>query len=269
MQTKLIVFAVLISLVACKKDDSNSLETQKDLLFTKLDPSHTGIDFTNKVENEEDFNIFKYRNFYNGGGVAIGDINNDGLPDVYLTANRGKNKLYLNKGDFNFEDISLKSNTQGNRSWSTGVVMVDINADGLLDIYVCNAGNLKDDDQKNELFINNGDLTFSEKSSDYNLADSGFTTHTAFFDYDGDGDLDAYILNNSFIPVSSLGYSNKRDLRSQDWDLPEIFKGGGDKLMRNDNGKFKDVSEEAGIYGSLIGFGLGVTVGDVNNDLLA
>ncbi|MGB5363862.1 MAG: VCBS repeat-containing protein [Aureibaculum sp.] len=259
------IIILLLIISSCKSD--NKIETNTSKLFSQLDASQTGIDFINKVENEEDFNIFKYRNFYNGGGVAIGDINNDGLPDVYLTANRGKNKLYLNKGDFKFEDISLKSNTQGNRSWSTGVVMVDINTDGLLDIYVCNAGNLKDDDQKNELFINNGDLTFSEMASEYNLADSGFTTHTAFFDYDGDGDLDAYILNNSFIPVSSLGYSNKRDLRSQDWDLPEIFKGGGDKLMRNDNGKFKDVSEEAGIYGSLIGFGLGVTVGDVNNDL--
>ncbi|MEJ2114404.1 MAG: VCBS repeat-containing protein, partial [Flavobacteriaceae bacterium] len=230
--------------------------------------AETGIDFINKVENEKDFNIFKYRNFYNGGGVAIGDINNDGLPDVYLTANRTKNKLYLNKGDFKFEDISETSNTAGNRSWSTGVVMVDINADGWLDIYVCNAGNVQGDDQKNELFINNGDLTFTEKAEKYNLADTGFTTHTAFFDYDGDGDLDAYILNNSFIPVSSLGYVNKRDLRSENWQLPDIYKGGGDKLMRNDDGKFIDVSEQAGIYGSLIGFGLGVTIGDVNNDLL-
>lgn len=267
MRKILLSLAVILFIFSCEKNNETRLDI-KDTLFTKLETSSTGIDFINKVDNEKDFNIFKYRNFYNGGGVAIGDINNDGLPDVYLTANQTKNKLYLNKGDFKFDDISENSNAAGNRSWSTGVVMVDINADGWLDIYVCNAGNVKGDDQKNELFINNGDLTFTEKADEYNLADSGFTTHTAFFDYDNDGDLDAYILNNSFIPVNSLGYSNKRKLRSEDWDLPELFKGGGDKLLRNDDGKFTDVSEEAGIYGSLIGFGLGVTIGDVNNDML-
>ena len=267
MRKTLLIIVIIVFSISCK-NEKNTKFVNKDTLFTKLDASQTGISFVNKIENEKDFNIFKYRNFYNGGGVAIGDINNDGLPDVYLTANQTKNKLFLNKGDFKFEDISKKSNTEGNRSWSTGVVMVDLNADGYLDIYVCNAGNVKGDDQKNELFINNGDLTFTEKADEFNLADSGFTTHTAFFDYDSDGDLDAYILNNSFIPVSSLGYSNKRELRAKDWDLPDFFKGGGDKLMRNDNGKFIDVSEEAGIFGSLIGFGMGVTVGDVNDDLL-
>ena len=268
MRKIIILLVLLTSVFSCVNDKNENSKLNDNPLFTKLDNTETGIDFINNVENEKDFNIFNYRNFYNGGGVAIGDINNDGLPDVYLTANRTKNKLYLNKGDFKFEDISQISNTSGNRSWSTGVVMVDINADGWLDIYVCNAGNVQGDDQKNELFINNGDLTFTEKAEEYNLADSGFTTHTAFFDYDSDGDLDAYILNNSFIPVSSLGYVNKRDLRSEDWELPDVYKGGGDKLMRNDNGKFVDASEEAGIYGSLIGFGLGVTIGDVNNDLL-
>ncbi|MEM9075832.1 MAG: VCBS repeat-containing protein [Bacteroidota bacterium] len=232
-----------------------------------LDSTQTGISFINSIENEEDFNIFLYRNFYNGGGVAIGDINNDGLPDVYLTANRKKNKLFLNKGDFTFDDISISAGVAGEKAWSTGVVFVDINSDGLLDIYVCNAGNIKGDDQKNELFINNGDLTFTEKAKEYNLADSGFTTHAAFFDYDKDGDLDVYMLNNSFIPVASLGYENKRDIRSEDWNVINEIKGGGDKLFRNDDGVFKDVSEEANIYGSLVGFGLGVTVGDINKDL--
>ena len=222
---KIIILSVLLtSVFSCVNDKNENSKISDNPLYTKLDNTETGIDFINKVENEKDFNIFNYRNFYNGGG----DINNDGLPDVYLTANRTKNKLYLNKGDFKFEDISQISNTSGNRSWSTGVVMVDINADGWLDIYVCNAGNVQGDDQKNELFINNKDLTFTESAEEYNLADSGFTTHTAFFDYDGDGDLDAYILNNSFIPVSSLGYVNKRDLRSEEWDLPEVFKGGGE-----------------------------------------
>ncbi|MEO0058773.1 MAG: putative adhesin [Bacteroidota bacterium] len=236
-------------------------------LFSKIDAAESGINFTNTIENGDMMNIFKYRNFYNGGGVAVGDINKDGLVDVYFTSNQGKNKLFLNKGNFTFEDISVKSKTEGTKTWSTGVAMVDINADGLLDIYVCNAGNDAGVNQQNELFINNGNLTFTEKAAEYNLADTGITTHAAFFDYDIDGDLDCYILNNSFIPVSSLNYSNKRSLRDKDWDVNPILKGGGDRLMRNDNGKFVDVSEKAGIYGSLIGFGLGVTVGDVNNDL--
>ncbi|WP_378178842.1 VCBS repeat-containing protein [Aquimarina sp. SS2-1] len=275
MNKLLYIAFVIFVCISCGEDKpEEKLIKKKDVLFTKLNPEKTHIDFINQVNNEKDFNIFTYRNFYNGGGVAIGDINNDGLPDIYLTANRKENKLYLNKGDFTFEDISESSGTTGKNSWSTGVVMVDINADGLLDIYVCNAGNVEGDDQKNELFINNGPsadsgtITFTEKAEEYNLADSGFTTHAAFFDYDKDGDLDVYILNNSFIPVSSLGYVNKRNLRAKDWDIPEILKGGGDKLLRNDDGVFIDVSEEAGIFGSLIGFGLGVTIGDVNKDLL-
>lgn len=240
--------------------------TKANNLFSEISSDHTGVTFLNAIENEKDLNIFTYRNFYNGGGVAIGDINNDGLPDIYFTANQGPNKLYLNKGGLKFEDISSKANIEGTNIWSTGVVFIDINNDGFLDIYVCNAGNVKGDNLKNELFINNGDLTFTEKAEDYNLAENGLTTHAAFFDYDKDGDLDAYILNNSFIPVNSLNYSNKRHLRAKDWDVASILKGGGDKLLRNEGGKFVDVSEEAGIFGSLIGFGLGVTVGDINND---
>ena len=247
----------------CSKENLEN----KDSLFSKLDASKTGINFINEIKNGKNMNIFKYRNFYNGGGVAIGDLNNDGLSDVFLTSNLGDNTLYLNKGDFKFEDISTKAGIKGTKTWSTGVVFVDINADGFLDIYVCNAGNTTAESRQSELFINNGNLTFTEKAAEYNLADTGITTHAAFFDYDKDGDLDVYILNNSFIPVSSLNYSNKRELRDKDWDVAEILKGGGDKLLQNNNGKFIDVSEKAGIFGSLIGFGLGVTVGDVNNDL--
>ena len=264
MSKSIVLLALLILIFTnCSKNNSEN----KDTLFTKLDPAITGINFVNEVKNGPEMNIFKYRNFYNGGGVAIGDINNDGLADVYFTSNLGTNKLYLNKGNFKFQEISKTAGIEGTKSWSTGVVMVDINGDGLLDIYVCNAGNTKGDNQKNELFINNGNLTFTEKANEYNLADTGITTHAAFFDYDKDGDLDCYILNNSFIPVSSLNYSNKRNLRDKDWDVADILKGGGDKLLRNDNGKFVDVSEAAGIFGSLIGFGLGVTIGDVNGDL--
>ena len=256
-----LLFLLLISF-SCQNAETENNNT----LFTKLQSNRTNIDFENLVTNTKDLNIFNYRNFYNGGGVAIGDINNDDLPDVFFTANLTKNKLYLNKGDFQFDDITKTAAIEGINNWSTGVVMIDINADGWLDIYVCNAGNIKGDNRQNELYINNQNNTFTEAAAQYNLADEGFTTHAAFFDYDKDGDLDAYLLNNSFIPVSSIGYSNKRDLKSEDWDIPDMLKGGGDKLLRNDNGKFTDISEEAGIYGSLIGFGLGVSVGDVNND---
>jgi len=250
------------------KGEEQKKEEKKNTLFTLLSSEETGIDFINKVVNQKDFNIFKYRNFYNGGGVAIGDINNDGLPDIYLTGNMVPNRLFLNKGNFVFEDISEPAGIMGNKPWSTGVNMVDINQDGLLDIYVSNAGNLKGNNHNNDLYINNGDLTFTESAAEYNLAKTGFSTHATFFDYDKDGDLDAYILNNSNIPVSSLGYAEQREVRAQDWEgVPAIFRGVGDMLLRNDNGKFTDVSEKAGIYGSLIGFGLGVMISDINGDL--
>ena len=260
---------LIVVFYSCSTDKNNNLSTNDtETLFTLLDAKETGIDFFNKVKNQKNFNIFKYRNFYNGGGVAIGDINNDGLADIYLTGNMVANKLYLNKGNFEFEDISKSAGIEGNKPWSTGVVMVDLNQDGLLDIYVSNAGNLKGNNHDNDLYINNGDLTFTEKAAEFNLAKTGFSTHASFFDYDKDGDLDAYILNNSNIPVSSLGYAEQRDKRAQDWEnVPAIFRGVGDMLLRNDNGKFVDVSEQAGIYGSLIGFGLGVMVTDMNGDL--
>lgn len=233
-------------------------ETPGEKLFTLVDPSHSGIDFTNKLTFSPEFNIYTYRNYYNGGGVAIGDINNDGLLDIYFTGNQVANKLYLNKGNFKFEDLTEKAGVQGTQTWSTGVAMADVNGDGLLDIYVCNSGNLEGGTKKNELFINNGDLTFREMAGAFGIADEGYTTHAAFFDYDNDGDLDLYILNNSFQAIGSFNLK-KNERKNRD-----VL--GGDKLMRNDNGHFTDVSEEAGIYGSVIGFGLGVTVGDVNKD---
>lgn len=264
---------ITLLLIGCSQSTQEKNNEKKDTLFTLLSAEETGVDFINEVENQKNFNIFKYRNFYNGGGVALGDVNNDGLVDIYLTGNMGPNKLYLNKGNFKFEDISEQAGVVGNKPWSTGVVMADVNADGWLDIYVSNAGNLEGNNHDNDLYINNGIsdkgiLTFTESAEEYNLAKTGFSTHASFFDYDKDGDLDAYILNNSNIPVSSLGYAEQREVRAQDWEgVPHIFKGVGDMLLRNDNGKFVDVSEQAGIYGSLIGFGLGVLVTDINNDL--
>ena len=259
-----ILWIAALLVTACQnKQNQENLGPQR---FSLVSSEQSNITFSNKVENQKDFNIFKYRNFYNGGGVAIGDINNDGLSDIYLTANMGPNKLYLNKGNWVFEDISVAAGVQGNKPWSTGVVMVDVNQDGLLDIYVSNAGNMEGENHNNDLFINNGDLTFSEQAKAYNLAETGFSTHASFFDYDKDGDLDAYILNNSNIPVSSLGFAHQRDVRAQDWNVPKMFRGVGDMLLRNDDGVFTDVSEQAGIYGSLIGFGLGVMVSDVNDD---
>jgi len=236
----------------------SSCEEKTNTLFEIQDNRSIGITFENTLEFSNEFNVYTYRNFYNGGGVAIGDINNDGWADVYLTANQKPNQLFLNKGGFTFENISESAGIGGNRAWSTGVTMVDINADGYLDIYVCNSGDVSGDSKQNELFINQKDNTFKEEAAAYGLADKGFSTHASFFDYDKDGDLDVYLLNNSYQAIGSF------DLRRNERPKRDVL--GGDKLLENQDGIFVDVSEKAGIYGSVIGFGLGVTVGDVNND---
>ncbi len=246
------IFIVLL-LTTCQKN-----EEVTTALFDLKDNESIGINFNNEITSTNDFNVYKYRNFYNGGGVALGDINNDGLIDIYFVSNQSSNKLYLNKGDFQFEDITDAAGVAGTKAWSTGVTFADVNGDGLLDIYVCNSGDLNGDDKESELFINKGDLTFEEKAKAYGLNDKGYSTHASFFDYDKDGDLDVYLLNNSYTAIGSFNLrKNQRTVRD------EL---GGDKLLRNDGNKFVDVSEEAGIYGSEIGFGLGVTVSDFNND---
>ena len=248
----------LVNFIACKNQTADKKITSESILFTEMSGEKTGINFANNLTYDRTFNIYTYRNFYNGGGVAIGDINNDSLPDIYFSANMGPNKLYLNKGNFIFEDITENAGVAGKMTWSTGVTMVDINSDGYLDIYVCNSGDLEGDKKLNELFINKGNNTFVEQAKEYGLADSGYSTHSAFFDYDKDGDLDMYLLNNSYKAIGSFNLKNNvRNVRDKE---------GGDKLFRNDDGKFIDVSAYAGIYGSVIGFGLGVTVGDINMD---
>jgi enediyne biosynthesis protein E4 len=252
-----LLFLVIIS--SCKQQGKGKP------LFQLIENS--GIEFVNKVQDNDTINILNYRNFYNGGGVATGDINNDGLADVFFTANQGSNKLFLNKGGFRFDDISAKSGFFDKLQFSTGVVMADINADGWLDIFVCNAGSMHNAAlRSNQLFINNKDLTFTESAEKYGLKDSGYTTQVSFFDYDIDGDLDCFKIDNSPIPVNSLGYPKQRDVLADKWNVPDYLKGGGDHLYRNDGDYFKEVTQEAGIHGTLMSFGLGVTVGDVNDD---
>ncbi len=252
-QGLILVFLLIVLLQSCRQPTVGTT-TQ----FSILTHEKTGIDFRNDLEFDPDFNIYTYRNFYNGGGVGIGDFNVDGFMDLYFTANMTSNKLYLNNGDMTFTDVTDVAGVGGMRSWSTGVSVVDLNGDQLPDIYVCNSGDVEGDNKQNELFINKGDGTFDEMAEEYGLADKGFSTHAAFFDYDKDGDLDVYLLNNSFQAIGSFNLrKNERPVRSEE---------GGDKLFRNDGNRFVDVSEEAGIYGSVIGFGLGVTVGDIDLD---
>ncbi len=271
-----LLLAVLLACAGCRQAAEDLPAEQ---MFTSLPGKVTGVTFENRLQFRQDFNIYTYRNFYNGGGVAIGDINRDGLPDLFLSANMEPNRLYLNQGDFRFVDITEQAGVGGSGSWSTGVAMADVNGDGWLDIYVCNSGDVDGARRENELFINRGlDPTeggtgtmpvpvFDEQAAAYGLADAGLSTHAAFFDYDKDGDLDLYLLNNSFRAIGSF------DLRRNEREKRDSV--GGDKLFRNDlvrdgvrrqDPVFTDVSADAGIYGSVIGFGLGITVGDLDKD---
>ena len=221
--------------------------------------SVTGINFKNPLKETEQFNVLNYGYLYNGGGVAIGDINNDGLSDIYFTGNMVGSRLYINQGNFNFKEIAEQAGVFAEGYWNTGTTMADVNADGLIDIYVCRSAAKNPDSRKNLLFINNGDMTFTEMGDQYGVDDSGYTTQAAFFDYDRDGDLDLYILNHSTQEYAGLGKISRHHKKQKN-------KSYSDKLMRNDNGKFVDVSDQVGLISNILGFGLGVAISDLNND---
>lgn len=242
---------ICLGLWACAK------EQPSNFLFTRLSAEDTGIDFVNQIPEGPDMNSHVYEYFYNGGGVAVGDINNDGLPDLYFTSNIFDNKLYLNKGNLRFEDITIAAGVLGTKGWTTGTCMSDVNADGLLDIYVCKSGRFGSEKRANLLYINNGDQTFSERATYYGLNHSSYSTQASFFDFDLDGDLDMYLLNHN-IDKSKL---NNIELARR---IPNEF--AGDQLFENVNGKYKNVTQLTGIISNQFGYGLGVSVGDINND---
>nr|WP_299072638.1 VCBS repeat-containing protein [uncultured Allomuricauda sp.] len=249
MTKQIYISLSLILFLSCGKKEGE--------LFSNPSAKDTGILFTNTLTESDDLNILDYLYFYNGGGVAVGDINNDGLPDVFFSGNQVKNVLYLNKGNLTFEDISESAGVQGNSSWNTGAIMGDVNGDGLLDIYVCAVVGINGFEGHNELFINNGDNTFSESAAKYGLDFDSYSSSAAFLDYDLDGDLDLYLLNHAVHTQESFGRVDLRYTRNFET---------GDKLLRNDGGKFTVVSEQAGIYGGINAYGLGIAVSDFNLD---
>ena len=230
---------------------------KENQLFDKLSPDESKVTFVNQLDESKNISILDYLYYYNGGGVALGDINNDGLVDIYFTSNQGKNKLYLNKGSNKFEDISIKAGVEGESDWNTGSIMADVNGDGYLDIYVCAVVGIHGFEGHNELYINNKDNTFTESAAEYGLDLDNFSTSAAFLDYDNDGDLDMYLLNHAVHSEASYGKADIRNKRSYET---------GDKLFRNDNGHFVDVSEKSGIFGGANGYGLGIAVSDFNLD---
>tara|TARA_R110002072_G_scaffold287464_6_gene453204 strand:- start:22005 stop:25337 length:3333 start_codon:yes stop_codon:yes gene_type:complete len=255
-------------LFGCKKNEELSTNNQKEkavALFEYLDSTQTGIDFENTITESERFNFLLYEYLYNGGGVAIGDVNNDGLPDIYFTGNMFSNKLYLNQGDFKFIDITESAGVNGGMGFKTGVTMVDINNDGLLDIYVSKSAIPNADLRRNVLYINNGNLTFTERGAEYGLDDPGYSVQAYFFDMDGDGDLDVYILNHpsDFKDTNSIKITQneKGELALAKAESYEFF---SDRLYQNNEGNFLDISEKAGVLN--YAFGLSAVIGDFNQD---
>ncbi|MFS4416540.1 VCBS repeat-containing protein [Maribacter sp. 2307ULW6-5] len=228
-------------------------------LFSLMPQSHTNITFTNVLGETEEFNVLEYGYMYNGGGVAAGDLNNDGLIDLYFTGNMVGSHLYLNQGNMEFKEMAKEAGVFAEGLWNTGVTMADVNADGFMDLYVCRSAAQAPSKRRNLLFINNGDLTFSEKGEEYGVADTGYSTQAAFFDYDLDGDLDLYVLNHSTQEYAGFGQITPSLKKRSNPDF-------ADKLYRNDNGTFVNATKESGLVSNVLGFGLGLAISDLNND---
>lgn len=226
-------------------------------LFQSLPSSETGIHFNNRLVESPEQNIITYEYFYNGGGVAAADFNNDGLIDLFFTSNQQPDKLYLNKGNWNFQDISRQAGVEGRSGWKTGVTVADVNADGYLDIYVCYSGNVEPRDRRNRLFINNKNLTFTDRAEEYGVADAGYSTQAVFFDFDRDGDLDLFVINHNIKNLRNFNAAFVKKMIDAD---------AGDRLYENRDNKFVDITTEAGIISNPLGYGLGVVVSDINND---
>lgn len=224
-------------------------------LFELLSAGRTGIDFVNQVAEDTAFNILNYLNYYNGGGVAVGDVNDDDLPDLFFTSNVGPDRLYLNRGDFRFEDVTERAGVAGGEGWTTGATMADVNGDGHVDLYVSAVKHLGMPGG-NVLYVNNGDGTFADRTKEYGLEHFGYSTQALFLDYDGDGDLDMYLLNHSTHEERGRSARPQRERHAT----------AGDRLFRNEGHRFVDVTEDAGIYGGVDGFGLGVVASDFDLD---
>ncbi|MGE0636087.1 MAG: VCBS repeat-containing protein [Bacteroidia bacterium] len=246
-----IVFIFLFTLISFADGYCQQLNS----FFTVVDSEKSGIKFSNYVVDTDSLNMINHQNHWNGGGVAIGDLDNDGLSEVFFSGNQEGNRLYKNLGNLRFTDISEKADIVYNDGWNTGVSFADVNADGYLDIYVCRSGYSDEKRRRNLLLINNKDMTFSEQALKYGLADSSYSIHSAFFDYDNDGDLDVYILNNQNRSLAVTDIFSKQKMNELS----------NDRLMRNDNGYFTDVSKQAGIV-LQNGLGLGIAASDFNND---
>lgn len=234
-----------------------SLSAQQIKLFQPLPSSRSGITFKNIITEDEKANALTHENLYNGGGVAVGDLNNDGLEDIFFISNMGMNKLYQNLGDLKFKDVTKSAGVEGRNGWKTGVSVADVNGDGLLDIYVCFSGKGTPDSRRNELYINKGNMQFVEKAKEYGIDDPTYSTIAAFFDYDLDGDLDLFLVATNVIVIRGMDFEDARKVND-----PYA----GDKLFRNDGNKFTDVTLNSGIISNAMGYGLGVNISDLNKD---